>query len=224
MAPDLAPGGVKDRSGAPGGGIVGDQIVPVIAAAPEDAEIHAVAGFGGGESMRAGERASLVLGEGAERKFKKIETAAGNPVEEITLVAPRIGAAAKAGPSLCALDPRVVARGEMAHAEGSLDEIPDLAEFQKGVAADTRVGRPPAQILLAKGAENDLVEGLAHIEDVMRHAQGAGGAGAQLRGIAARTLLWRGGLHSDAEHTPSGLAQQERSHAAIHPAAHQNAN
>ena len=177
------------------------------------------------------ERAHLGLPHGAEREDDARELPLREAVQEVTLVARRLGRAqqADAPAGAGAVRPRVVAGRERVEREpGGARGVGDR-ELQERVAEHAGVRRAALEERAAPGRDDGaLVEGGA-VEPDMGDAEAraerlrGGGvlrlAGAEARVARAAAVAAVPEHHGGAEHLVARLPQEERRHGAVHAAA-----
>ena len=146
---------------------------PGIIAVGDEADVLAV---GLGRDRQAGlgrDPAHLVLGQVAERKAQEIELLARRPVEEIALVAARIGAPVELGPPSPDDSPHIMAGGEAIGAELAR-EGDEVGELHPLVAQRARDRRSATRIFVGEAVDHARAEAAFVVEHIMGDAEPVG--------------------------------------------------
>ena len=118
-------------------------------------------------------RANLALGQVAEREAQEIELLAGRAVEEIALVARRVGALVQLDRPPFDDAPHIMA-GRQAIGAELAREGDQVGELHALVAQRAGHGRPPARIFVGEAVDHAVAEAAFVIEHIMGDAEPVG--------------------------------------------------
>src|SRR4051812_12195197 len=197
-----------------------------IIAIGNEADVLAVGLCGDLELQLGSDPPDLVLRQLAERKAQEFELLARRSIEEIALVAARVGALLQLDPVAIEHSPHIMAGGEAVGPElpREGDEIDELHAL---VPAGAWYRRPPTRIFLHEPADHALAEPALVIEHVMSDAEPVGdGLGVidvlprAARARSARGLAMVVELERHADDLGTGLGGERSRDRAVDAARH----
>ena len=144
-----------------------------IIAVGDEADVLAVGLGRDFEAEVGGDRPDLALGQAAQGEAQEVELLGRRPVEEIALVAARVGALVELGPAIVHDPPHIMASRQAIGAELAR-EGDQVGELHALVAQRARHRRPAVGIFVDEAVDHAAAEATFVIEHVMGDAEPVG--------------------------------------------------